>query len=351
MSNPTEPVRALRAAVSIALACVLAISAFPYPAIQPEPAADATDLPLVDFHEHLLGRMSADDLILLMNESGINRMVLMPNGLSPSDVANPATDEQARTYGERFPGRFIPFVSLMVPVIQGRRGQRERWLRPDRATLDFLRQVENKLATGKFYGMGELIARHYGYANPDGGTVPEFDNPVDSPLVHKLAELAERYHVVMDIHAEGEAAVVEAMGRVLAAHPAATIVWAHNCGRSSVSKVRELLQRYPSLLCDLGGMAGTFGYVRGKNVRAEPWSTPIEDGQGHLLPEMKEVFEAFADRFVGIGMDAVHYALWRRYAMHVVRFRQLLSQLSPSAAQKIAHENAERLFHLRPLRP
>ena len=355
-------------AVLIALTAIVALSALPYSAVQRETVAVASDLPLVDFHEHLLGRMSADELIRVMNESGISRMVLMPNGLGghssrePSgrgrggrgggDAPDVATDEQARMYSERYPGRFIPFVSLMVRAI---REERERWLHPDRPTLDFVRQVEAKLATGTFYGMGELIARHYGYTNPDGGTLPDFDNPVDSPLVHKLVDLAERYHVVMDIHAEGEAAVVDAMGRVLAAHPAATIVWAHNCGRSSASKIRELLQRYPNLLCDLGAMAGTFGYVNGETcphcTRAEPWSTPIEDGQGHLVSEMKEVFEAFADRFVGIGMDAVHYEQWRRYANHVGRFRRLLSQLSPSAAEKIAHENAERLFHLPPLRP
>ena len=122
----------------------------------------------------------------------------------------------------------------------------------------------------QFYGMGELIARHYRYGNPDDGTVPDIDNPVDSPLVHKLAELGTRHHVPLVIHAEGEAAVVEAMGRVRAAHPGAIIVWAHDCGRSSASKIREFLQRFPNLLCDLGAMAGTFGYVNGKGPRAEP---------------------------------------------------------------------------------
>jgi len=66
---------------------------------------------------------------------------------------------------------------------------------------------------------------------------------------------------------------------------------------------------------------------------------------------MKAVFEAFADRFVGIGMDAVHDGQSRHYKAHVVRFRQLLSQLTPTAAQKIAHENTERLFRLPPLGP
>ncbi len=337
-----------RFAAAVVIAYVVTLPFFPSPFLHSMAFDVTTDLPLVDFHQHLLGRMSADDLILLMDESGISRMVLMPNG---QPKGGPATDEQARMYAEQFPGRFIPFLSLMVPVIQGQRGQRERWLHPDGPTVDFLRQIENKLKTGKFYGMGELVARHYGYTNPDGGRVPEFDNPVDSALVHKLAELAERYHVPIVVHAEGEPAVVAAIGRVLEAHPGATIIWAHNCGRSSVSKIREFLQRYANLLCDLGGMAGTFGYVAGRGPRSEPWTALIEDGQGHLLPDMKEAFEAFPDRFVGIGMDAPHYANWRGYKRHVVRFRQLFSQLSAATAKQIAHENAERLFHLPPLRP
>ena len=253
---------------------------FPHSPVRAEPSAVAADLPLVDFHEHLLPQRSAEDLILLMEEAGIRRMVLMPVGVG----SNLATDEQALAYARQFPGRFIPFVRLMSPVIQGRRGQRERWLHPDGPALDFLRQVEDKLKTGRFYGMGELIARHYGYTNTDGGEVPEFDNSVDSPLVHKLAELAERYHVVIDIHAEGEPALVEAMGRVLAAHPGATIVWAHNCGRSSASTLREVLQRYPNLLCDLGGMAGTFGYVNGKDRVPSPGRPSSRTARGTCFP-------------------------------------------------------------------
>jgi len=50
-----------------------------------------------------------------------------------------------------------------------------------------------------------------------------------------------------------------------------------------------------------------------------------------------------------VGMDVYFYESYRFYAERVHRFRQLLSQLPPAAARKLAHENAERVLRLPPI--
>lgn len=72
-----------RPAAAVALACCFAPSSFPHSPVQAEPIA-AADLPLIDFHEHLLSQRSAEELTFLIEEAGISRMVLMPVGVGPN---------------------------------------------------------------------------------------------------------------------------------------------------------------------------------------------------------------------------------------------------------------------------
>lgn len=79
---------------------------------------------------------------------------------------------------------------------------------------------EIKLKSGDFYGIGELITRHY--AHDRGGS-------------H-----AGRYRVPLLIHAEGEPEIVSGMDSLLHSRSNTKIIWAHNCGRSSVENAEEL---------------------------------------------------------------------------------------------------------------
>jgi hypothetical protein len=63
---------------------------------------------------------------------------------------------------------------------------------------------------------------------------------------------------------------------------------------------------------------------------------------------MKELFEAFPDRFLGVGADVAHYGAWPRYLSTMIRFRRLLAGLSPATARKLAYDNAERILALPP---
>jgi predicted TIM-barrel fold metal-dependent hydrolase len=299
------------------------------------PSQALGELPIIDVHGHLQAGMSAENLIRLMDETGVQAMVLMATWGSQG-----GTDEQSLAYARRYPGRFIPFVGF-----QNRRPLHHppgTWLDPTSTTLEFLDYVEKRLSSGEFRGLGEIMLRYHGHASD----APEVDHPVGSRLMFRIAELAGKYRVPILIHAEGEAKVVAGMEQVLRSYPSVTAIWAHNCGRQSAEAIARLLGDYPNLHCDLGGMTFTqpFGYGAGwPHFAASTFR--IEDGSGRLLPDMKSLFERFPDRFM-LGMDVYYLGSYQYFAERVARFRQLLAQLSPAAARNLAYENAQRVLRL-----
>src|SRR5580693_8916304 len=92
------------------------------------PFARSDALPIVDVHGHLNADMSAAQLIDLMNQSGVRRMVLMPRTFSRPNSGGSGSDDQAVAFAKAYPGRFIPFVAGQRDLLNDGR----RWLSPDR---------------------------------------------------------------------------------------------------------------------------------------------------------------------------------------------------------------------------
>jgi len=297
--------------------------------------------PIVDAHNHLNKDISAEQLIELMDKAGVSRMVLMTRYYGGPVAGGLGSDEQAHAYSKKYPGRFIPFVAGQRSILLSR----ERWLKPDKIAEEFLNEAEAKLKSREFFGIGELIIWHYAYemlqVGQGGGGVYI---PVDTLLMRRLADLAAKYRVPLTIHAEGEPEVVSGMDSLLSYNQNTKVIWAHNCGRSSVEIIRNMLTRHPNLLCDLGGMqnAPFAGYGRYWPKRT-PWMFLIEDGSGNLYPEVKALFEEFPERFL-LGTDCAHTPALKNYVKRVERDRELLSSLKLETARRIAFQNAEELF-------
>jgi hypothetical protein len=80
--------------------------------------------------------------------------------------------------------------------------------------------------------------------------------------------------------------------------------------------------------------------------RMEEYNSLIEKN-GVLFPEMREVYEAFPDRFM-IGMDIAHAPGMnlKKYGQRAQRFREILGQLKPQTAAAFAEGNAIRIFKM-----
>lgn len=330
----------VRAIVTLAMSGLLLVVIGGTSCAQIADSAGKDILPIIDAHMHLNADMSAERLISLMDQGGVRSMVLMTRYYR-GNAGGYGSDEQALEYAAKYPGRFIPFIAGQRPELAGRRI--EAWNSPSGWPQHF----EVKARTGKFYGLGEFIMYHHAYtAWGQSGGSDDVDLPVDSYLMNEVAKTGARYNLPVLIHLEGEPKQFADMIRLLEKQPNTKFIWAHNCGRSSATQIRELLARFANLYCDLGGMTGDRKAGYGTYwPRQTPFIHPIEDGSGRLYPEMKELFENFSDRFL-VGTDVAHTPALATYGQRIERFRQLLSQLTPLTARRLAYQNAERLFGL-----
>ena len=294
--------------------------------------------PVVDAHAHLGGSFKWTAIIDAMDKRGVSKQIVMARAYPGKDDSDlPGTDQMALDLAATYPGRFFPLVGMQRPLLTGA----HKWTAPNADIEALIRQTEDKLATGKFFGIGEFIVRHWAYSP---GYHSEQDNPIHSELMRRFSVLAARYDVPLVIHMEGYPARVDDFSRLLTENPGTRYVWAHNCGRSKAAVIRGLLSRFQNLYCDLGGMtAEATGYGTGW-PRKEEFTALIEQS-GVLFPEMKSLYEEFPDRFM-VGMDVAHAPAMRIYDGRVRRSRELLEQLSPDARAKMAEQNAIRVFKL-----
>jgi len=298
--------------------------------------------PVIDAHGHLGASFNWETTVKMMDRSGVTQQIIMPRYYpGPEGMPDlPGSDEDALRLAERYPGRFFPLVGMQRKLLTGP----QKWKSPGREVERLIEDTERKLASGRFFGIGEFIVRHWAYSR---GPDAEQDNPIYSTFMLKMSALAARFDVPMVIHMEGYPALVDDLSKLLAQYPNVRFVWAHNCGRSKAPVIRDMLARHPNLFCDLASMTnvGKTGYGTGW-PRMEEFTALIEQ-DGVLFPEMKALYEDFPDRFM-LGMDVAHAPgnNPQNYSRRVNRFRELLGQLRPETAKKFAETTAIRIFKL-----
>lgn len=306
--------------------------------------ADPYDGPIFDAHGHMGASFDPATINRVMDSNNVTRQVLMARYYpgKADDVAG--RDELSLEMAASHPGRFVPLVGMQRPELTGS----DKWHDPPVEIESLLHETEWKLASGKFYGIGELIVRHFAYSRSRHA---EQENPIYSTFTRRLSAIAMRFDVPIVIHMEGEPGLVADFSRLIDENKTVRYVWAHNCGRSRAEVIRSMLEKHATLFCDLASMTNvgpkTQSYGTGW-PRSEPYTALIEDGGGHLFPDMKKLFEDFPDRFT-LGMDVAHARGMnsRNYSRRVNRFRQLLGQLTPKNAKLIAEDNALHLFKLK----
>ncbi len=202
-------------------------------------------------------------------------------------------------------------------------------------------------------GFGEMTAEHF-----KGATAYQYA-PADHPLFLLLADIAAQHDVPIDLHMEAVPQPmplpanlksppnapqlhdnIAPLERLLAHNPRAKIVWAHagsdGTGERTVDLQRRLLKAHANL------------YMEIKVDPVDLGKNPPVDASGRVKPDWLKLFEDFPDRFI-IGTDQ-HYPELpvpndgsQRWQADVL----LLNQLPVGLREKVAHENAVRLYGLR----
>ena len=257
--------------------------------------------PLFDAHLHYNEEAFAPypvpDAFARMQRSGVRAIIANSR---PNDGTRQLADASAQAAAAGI--TVVPFVRLYR-----NRDDYTGWFKDESIHEMVLKELERGTAAGPYRGLGEFHL--YDSANANG------------PIAHRLMQLAKQRNLVVLAHVDDAA-----IDLLMAHAPLTRLIWAHTgIGGASVTRVRELLQRYPSLFGELSYRPGLTG------------------ADGLLSPEWAALFAEYAQRFM-IGSDTWVNARWSDYEPLMAQYRHWLGELPAATAQRIAWGNAAGLF-------
>ena len=251
-------------------------------------AEPAQDLPIFDAHIHYSqpdwAFYSPEAILKILDEAGVKTAL----------VSSTPDDGTLRLH-TKAPARIVPELRPYRT-----RDDIGSWYR-DPGVLAY---VEERLKKGVYKGIGEFHL--YG-----GQTA--------TPVIKRLVELAVEKSLVLHAHSD-EAAVRE----LLALDPRVKILWAHAGMSAGPDLVGALLDRFPTLWVELA-------------LRSDVAPS------GQLDPAWRALFLRHPDRFM-VGTDTWVTSRWADLPASTAAVRAWLNQLPRDVAEKIAFQNAERLF-------
>ena len=268
----------------------------------PSRAAARYDGPLFDAHLHYNGEAQEvhplADVLGRMQRSGVRAIVASSR---PNDGTRKlaAALDAARAAGVTV----VPFVRLYR-----NRADYDSWFADESIHAMVLRELAAGTPAGPYRGLGEFHL--YDSANADG------------PVAAKLMRLARERGLVVLAHCD-EVAVEKLMAHA----PGTKLIWAHTgIGGTSMTLVRELLRRHPTVLGELSYRPG------------------LTEG-GRLAAAWRETFLALPERFL-IGSDTWINPRWQQYETLMDEARGWLGELPPVVARRIGWSNGAALFGL-----
>lgn len=238
----------------------------------------------IHYNQDVWSRLSAEHAMRYLTENKIKRAIVF---------STPAEGTEKLYY--LAPERVIPFVRPY-------RNTRDRFsFHSDPSIVTYLKQ---KIDSGIYKGIGEFHL---------------FKKHKDTAVVKQIMELAAEHNLAISAHSDYETILT-----LIKLQPDVRIIWAH-CGMDHpVADIKQALQQYPNLFCEL-----SFRYMF--------------DDDWKLLPEWKKLLEENSTRFI-LGMDTYIPRRWAELPEHVEFAQNWLEQLSPDTRQKIATDNINNWF-------
>jgi hypothetical protein len=146
-----------------------------------------------------------------------------------------------------------------------------------------------------------------------------FGDDAGSPVVRAIVDLAREHELVLHAHVDEPA-----LRLLLDQAPDLVLIWAHAGFDVPTEELRELLDRHANLYLELSFREG------------------ITDAGG-LTPPWRQLLTDFSDRVL-TGMDTYIPGRWAELGDLAAETRSWLDQLPEPVAERIAFENARRLF-------
>ena len=200
----------------------------------------------------------------------------------------------------------------------------------------------------RYYGLAELLIYHaYKPKYQERERIITFDDE----KIKMAAEFAEKKKWPLILHIETAAAgnlgriYIDQLEKFLDEHPKLPVIMIHIAELDS-KEVMRLIQAHANIYFMTGHIRLLSTTAEKEENDSQPWTPMFLDG--NLLDEWRALFISYPDRFI-YASDAMIVQQWRnRFVNRLLIWQRTFQELPPEVAHKIAHKNAERLWHLEP---
>lgn len=308
-------------------ACAPAPEALPAESTLPaEPTsapAPEAEIPIIDAHSQVCPE-NLDKVIPLMDEAGVACTILSEGVTSPLGTVTP---EELLSLASKNPGRVIPAVRTKV-----------------RSNEDSCELLEKQMNMDGFGAMAEVLMYH-GTEIP-GKPIPLIvahpgDESVQAALKYALDKEWPFIAHIEFVTAGSQSSVFMAeLKTLLVQYPEHPFVLIH-MGQLNPAAVQQLIEAHGNIYF----ITSSTTPIYAENA---PW-TNMFNGR-NLSAEWKQLVIQHPDRFI-LGFDMVFADMWGQFYLDTVAlWREAIKELPVEVAQVFAHGNAERLWHLTPLK-
>ncbi len=285
-------------------------------------ASPPSSIPIIDAHSQVDHNTDIEKVVPLMDKAGVAVTILSTRFKRPSqDVVD---------YARKNPGRIIPaFKTKTRPFMKGSTGYKE------------LIQKEEKTHT--FGAMAEVILYHARKGNKAGQAIiaPDSQRAMDLLAIAQKNGWPFIFHIEFASAGSYRKIFMKKMEAVVDGYPNHNFGIIH-MGQLEHDQVARLLKKHPNLFFIMSHS----NPVSIKNTK-QPWINMFTGD--FLKPSWEELIINYPKQFV-IGFDNVFPVHWGRpYLKAVAYWRSAMSKLPIDVAHAIAHQNAERLWHIKPL--
>lgn len=287
----------------------------------------AGELPIIDVHSHITPSVSPQSIAKRLNKNNIKWFSMGVKGASFGG------EKIREKYSRKLQGRYIALGGQSDLNAIYRKYGIEAAESAERDDFKIIvTQLDDDFENGKIKGIGEIFANNRKSSkNPDQRRKMR----IDCPSIKTLYSLSSKHNGFLTLHMHWDTDSVEQLKNLIRTNPQGHIILAHAGVDATPSDLRNFFKAYPNVNCDLS--------ARHKPKLASKFmEREIFNAKG-IHPEWKELMEEFPDRFM-VGTDVDDNAKYNK-AIKIIR-KGLLAHLSNSTAQKVAYQNAERIFDI-----
>lgn len=278
---------------------------------------------MIDAHSQVDKDVSMEYVLSQINEAGVSRSIL-------SSLRGNSRTREIVAMAKLNPDRITPSIGMKSPELQD----------GDPAALARVRRMG---AAPVFGAISEAMVCHH----KKGAKAPEIIRGLDDPEIVEALDVAMKRRWPFVIHIEfgysrcQTGAYMQELERLLARHPDQPVALTH-MGQLGLVEVRRLIESHQNIYFLTSHANPVF-----VGQSEEHW-TNLFAGEV-LTPEWKELFMGYQDRFV-LAFDNVYNDDWGDFYLRQVRlWNTAFKDLPVNVAHAVAHQNAERLWHLPPL--